>query len=187
MKVKQDATGETVATVVAGMRAGYLVNGTAQASGNTVSALSRSREVDIVADQENEGYVRAESYIYVQDFGGITSTASGVGNSVWADNAGDELEMDVLQENRADVDAEAAFYGGAGYDVNVNATAYGNNVYGSVCSDCDGRLQADNRQLNTAGVTASAKTSIGGSARSVTSTATATGNNAAFYANRPNR
>ena len=184
-KAKQDATGDTIATIVASVRSGALVDATAQASGNTVSAHSLSREVEVKTDQENEGYVRAESYIYVQDFGGVTSTASGVGNSLWVDQAGDVAEIHALQENHADVDAEAAFYGGAGYDVNVSATAYGNTIYGSVCSDCDGRLQADNRQINTAGVSASAKTAIGGSARTVNSSAHAVGNNAAYYANRP--
>ena len=183
----QHATGQTIASVVGNVKSGYLVNTDAQASGNTVSLLSRSRDAGIDARQKQEGYVRAETYLYVQDFGAASALANGVGNSIWADNAGEDLDIDADQENDGQVDVEAAFFGGNGYDAEVLATGYGNNVYGSVCSDCEGGLTANNRQINTGGVNVTARTDIGGSARNVRSTAHAVGNNAAFYANNPNR
>ena len=179
--VHQHATGQTVATTVAGVRSGYLVDGTAEATGNAASLQTLSHEAMLTARQKQEGYVRAETHLYVQDFGGVTASASGVGNSVIAENSADWLEIYADQENDGLIDVEASFVGGDGYDATVNATAYGNNVYGSVCGDCDGTLKAENRQVNTAGVNATARTVVSGSARTVTSTARAVGNNAAFY------
>jgi hypothetical protein len=178
----QHATGQTVATVVGDVRSGYLVDGAANASGNSISLQSLSREAALDARQKQEGYVRAETYLTVRDFGGISASAYGVGNSIIAENDG-ELDIYADQENDARVDVDAAFFGGNGYDADVSAAAYGNSVYGAACGDCNDGLYADNRQVNTAGVNASARPVINGSARSVSSTARAVGNSAVFYGN----
>ena len=181
----QHATGQTIASTVGNVRSGYLVDATAHASGNSIDLRSRSLEAKVDARQKQEGYVRAETYLYVQDFGAMTATASGVGNSIIAENSGESLDIYSDQENDGTVDVEAALFGGDGYDSSVSAEAYGNNVYGSVCYDCDGQLTVDNRQVNTAGVYATARTTINGSARTVQSKAHAVGNNAVYYVTTP--
>ena len=181
----QHATGQTIASTVGNVRSGYLVDATSHASGNSIEMLSRSLEATVDARQKQEGYVRAETYLYVQDFGAMSASASGVGNSIIAENSGESLDIYSDQENDGQVDVEAALFGGDGYDASVSAEAYGNTVYGSICYDCDGQLNVDNRQVNTAGVTATARTSIGGSARTVQSNARAVGNNAAYYTITP--
>ena len=180
LKGHQHATGQTVATIVGDIRSGYLTEGSASASGNTIGLESASREATVSARQKQEGYVRAETYLTVRDFGGISASAAGVGNSIIAENEG-ELEIYADQENDGRIDVDAAFFGGDGYDADVNAVAYGNSVQGAACGDCGDGLQAENRQINSGGVNASARTSVNGSARALNTTARAVGNNAVFY------
>ena len=181
----QRTSGQTIAESTTQVTSGAQVDGNATATANNVSAISQSIDLSVVAEQSNAGYVRAENYVYVQDFGAISSTAAGVGNSVMAGNQGENLDLYTDQQNDGFIDVEAGLEAGFGYDATVAATAFGNAVTGYVCTDCDGRLDATNRQVNNAGVSASTNATIDGNGRFVSSTASAVGNNATYYVAKP--
>lgn len=164
----------------------YVTQTSATASANNISAGNEGALLDMTALQQNQAYVRAQAQSSGYQFGSGTATAYGVGNSVLAGQLGEEVVLDVEQLNIAGgVEAIAAYTGHDGYDASASAMAMGNASTGYVCSDCDGRMNVNNRQTNDADVAASGTVTITGSARSAIGSAHAVGNTASYYASRP--
>lgn len=184
--VKQISTGFTDASVGAKVDNGQTVASFASAAANSVSLANQGASTAGSVEQKHEGYVRAESALYVGEFGTATSTATGVGNTVAAAAYGDALTLDTNQLNSGGVDAYADFHGYDGYDAEVTASAYGNGVSAQACSDCDGVLDARNTQVNDGNVSSVVRAEVG-QARSVRSAATAVGNQASYVVSRPSR
>lgn len=159
---------------------------TATASGNNVNASNEGLLLDVTTSQSNTSYVRAQAEETSFEFGGGSATAYGVGNSTLAGNFGPEIRLNNTQINSGGgVEAVASFSGDTGYDAYSSATAMGNAATGYSCSSCTGRMTIANSQTNSADVGARSTTTLTGTARYVTGTATAVGNNGSFYVSTP--
>ncbi|MBW3616142.1 MAG: holdfast anchor protein HfaD [Proteobacteria bacterium] len=180
----QVSTGSTEASVGAEVDNGQTVAAFSSAAANSVTLANQGASTTAAVAQEHLGYVRAESALYVGEFGRASANAAGVGNTVSAAVYGDTLTLDTDQLNSGGVDAYASFDGSTGYDLDVNASAYGNAVSAQACSDCDGVLDARNTQVNDGDVSAVTRADVGG-ARSVLANATAVGNQASYVVSRP--
>jgi len=163
----------------------YLATTSATATGNNISATNQGPLLDVTADQNNQAYVRAQaensSYLYSAP----QVSAYGVGNSVLAGDLNGQLVLDNAQVNDGGgIESVASFTGGQGYDPTVSSTAVGNAATGYACGDCGG-MSIESRQVNNVDVGATSTTTITGYARRVNGVATAVGNTATYYVNRP--
>lgn len=158
---------------------------TATASGNNVNTVNEGDLLDVTARQSNQAYVRAQSASSAYQYGSASASAYGVGNAIVAGDIGGELLLDTVQSNDGGgIEAVARFDGTEGYDASVSATAYGNSVTGYACSDCQGRLDVNNDQINNADVGAQSVVNVA-SGRSARGAANAVGNSATYYVSRP--
>lgn len=162
------------------------LNNVATATANNFNASNEGGPLEIIAQQVNKGYVRAQADNVADQFGTNNAMAYGVGNSATASESGIELSMDFDQVNRGGVTAVSTVSGGTGYDSSSTSVAMGNAITGSACSTCGGVIDITSRQVNSNTITAGSTTTIGGTARSATSVSTAVGNSATFYSSRPN-
>ena len=181
----QVATGATEASVGGHVYNGYLVNGLSSAAANSATLANKGASTDAKVSQAHEGYVRAETALFVGEYGGVNSQAFAAANTVSAAGYGETLKIDTDQLNTGGVDAAASFDGYDGYDAEVHASATGNGVSVQACSDCDGVLDANNNQVNGGDVSAVSRADVGTSARAVNATATAVGNSASYVVSRP--
>lgn len=157
----------------------------ATASGNNVNTVNQGHLLDVTARQSNQAYVRAQSASSAYQYGSASASAYGVGNAIVAGDIGGELLLDTVQSNDGGgIEAVARFDGTEGYDASVSATAYGNSVTGYACSDCQGRLDVNNDQINNADVGAQSVVNVT-SGRSARGAANAVGNSATYYVSRP--
>ncbi len=184
LNAAQVSTGSTEASVGAEVDNGQTVAAFSSAAANSVTLANQGASTTAAVGQEHLGYVRAESALYVGEFGRASANAAGVGNTVSAVAYGDTLTLNTDQLNSGGVDAYASFDGSTGYDLDVNASAYGNAVSAQACSDCDGVLDARNTQVSNGDVSAVTRADVGG-ARSVLANATAVGNQASYVVSRP--
>jgi hypothetical protein len=165
------------------------LNNAATASANNISVSNDGGPLDVVAVQNNQGYVRGQAESTAYAFGTSSAAANGVGNSAIYGETGGQITLNSAQFNSgAGVEAVASSGGSVGYDLSSSATAMGNAVTGYACSACGGVMNITSGQVNTADVGARSSIPYAGDAgpvRSAISTATAVGNSATFYVSRP--
>ena len=192
VRLNQSASGDhTQATVF--MSAGRV--GTSQFPGitsaastavaNNAMAENNGGPMNLASRQSNTSYVRAQTVNNADSFGASTTLSYGVGNSLTATEFGPELVLDNNQFNDGGVASIAEASGREGFDMSVQATAMGNAVTGTVCTECGGVIDVNNRQVNRSNVTASTRATMGGSSRNTVGVATAIGNTASFTATSP--
>jgi hypothetical protein len=189
LNLTQSVTGQrTQATVNANAGNAQTIVGQADAIGNNISITNTTGPLNVVTNQNNVGYVQAQSVVTSYEFGTAQANAYGVGNSVMAGNQGQAVTIDNTQVNSGDgVVAQASFGSGAGgYDSASSAIAMGNAITGYVCSTCGGKMTVTNRQTNSADVAATGVVNVTAASRTATATASATGNTASFYVSSPN-
>ncbi len=161
-------------------------NTSATATANNFNGSNEQGAFTVGVDQSNDAYVRAQGVETSYQFGGATVSAYGVGNSTFAGDFGSSIALTNTQVNGVGgTESVASFTGNNGYDAFVSSTAMGNAVTGYACSQCGGVMSVHNSQTNNGDASATASTSITGSARAVRGTATAVGNNASFYVSQP--
>lgn len=162
--------------------------GEAVATSNNISANNQAGDLNVTDSQTNGTYTQADSVVTAYEYGSAQSTAQGVGNAMMAANVGPTTEVSNTQNNTAGVQVMSSFTGGnsngASYDSVSSASAIGNSATGFACTDCGGVLTVNNSQTNSGGVGASSTVTLTGSNRSVSSVATAVGNNATFYVSK---
>ena len=188
LNLTQSVTGQrTQATVNANAGNAQTLVGQADAIGNNISITNTTGPLNVVTNQNNAGYVQAQSVVTSYEFGTAQSNAYGVGNSVMAGNQGQAVTIDNTQVNSGDgVVVQASFGSGAGgYDSASSAVAMGNAITGYVCTTCGGKMTVTNRQTNSADVAASGVVNVTAASRTATATASATGNTASFYVSSP--
>jgi hypothetical protein len=190
--VRQTATGDhTQATVfVSAGRAGSAshhgsVSAASSAVANNAMVENHGGPANVNSRQDNTSYVRAQTVSNVDSVGVHTALAYGVGNSLTATEFGPELVLDNRQFNDGGVASIAEIGGREGYDVAAQASAIGNAVTGTVCTECGGVIDVNNRQVNRSNVVATTKVNMTGANRSATGVATAVGNTASFFATTP--
>ena len=171
------------------MQTGTSVNGSATASGNSITVENEWGYATLGRDgsevfQGNGAEIEAVSTVSIDDWSGTSgSTAYGVGNSALISNIGSDTAMYANQENYGDVSSYASF-DGASYDGSfgyVSSTAIGNAATATMCYSCsnDGVLSGRTNQTNSANVSAYgvARSNGGGF---VQGAATAVGNSATY-------
>jgi hypothetical protein len=157
----------------------------ATAAGNNINAVNDGYLLDVTGRQANQAYVRAQSSSSAYQYGSASASAYGVGNAIVAGDIGGELILDTYQTNGGGgIEAVAQFDGTEGYDGQASATAYGNEVTGYACSECQGRVDVNNGQVNNADVGAQSVVNVQ-SGRSARGVASAVGNSATYYVSRP--
>ncbi len=184
--LRQRQAGDAVtANVSANSGNAWDLAGRARATANQSVLYNQGGSVVVTTDQSNLSQVRSATVVTAYDYGAATANAAGTGNEVSIGNNDRYVEIDNAQVNSGGVEVTSEFAGAYGYDVRVGAEATGNAVTGYACSECDGQMVITNDQTNSGPVSARATATIQGSARSVVTSATATGNTATFYVSRP--
>jgi hypothetical protein len=186
LNIKQSATGNhTQGTAFSSGGTMQSVNTAGTAIANNVSINNTGPGLNVVTDQNNTSYVRAQTDNNAYSFGSVTAAAYGVGNSVLAGEVGGQLHLDNNQVEAGGVLAQATAGGNTGYDISAQSTAIGNAVTGYACSECGGVINVGNRQTNSSNITSSSTINVGGSNRTATGISTAVGNTATFYSSKP--
>lgn len=186
LTLRQRQAGDAVtANVSANAGNAWDLAGRARATANQSVLYNQGGSVVVTTDQSNLSQVRSSTVVTAYDFGAATANAAGTGNEVSIGNNDRYVEIDNAQVNSGGVEVTSEFAGAFGYDVRVGAEATGNAVTGYACSECEGQMVVTNDQTNTGPVSARSTTTIQGAARSVVTSATATGNTATFYVSRP--
>ena len=163
---------------------GTITNATASA--NNANITNVGGDLNVITNQDNGAYVRAQAEETSYSFGGATAQAYGVGNSALAGNYGPNVTVDNTQVNSGGgVDAIASFSGTDGYDAYASSTAMGNAVTGYACSLCQPSMTATNRQTNSADIGSTTSVTVDGSGRRTVGSSTAVGNSASFYVTQP--
>jgi hypothetical protein len=187
----QSTTDQTKAGQVLNADDGQTLIGVATATANNISASNQSGDLNLTSVQTNGAFTQGDSVVTAVAFGTAQVTGSGVGNSVMAANVGPSTELSNVQVNNGEVQGNASFTGGSSdptqtsYDLTVSSTAFGNAATAFACSDCGGVINVGNSQTNANTIAATSLVDLNGPNRSVTSTATAVGNNASFYVTKP--
>lgn len=170
---------------------GFDITAGSTASGNSITVHNEWGYATLGQDgdafyQENQGTVRAETFVTLDDwYGATTASAYGVGNSALISNIGSDAGLYGVQVNHQTVDAYASLTGssvagGTGY---VNATAIGNAMSGYVCTTCaDAGIAGTVSQTNYADVRAQGVITTTGATGGLFGSATAVGNTASFRA-----
>jgi hypothetical protein len=168
---------------------GQTIQSAATATANNISASNQGGDLNVQDTQSNASFTYGNAVATGFEYGSGQATAYGVGNSVLASNFGPTTELNNNQTNSAGTDATASFTGGntggPSYDAVASSSAIGNAATAFACSDCGGTITINNAQMSTGGVEATSSVNITGANRSVTSIATAQGNNATFYVSKP--
>ncbi len=186
LTLRQRQAGDAVtANVSANAGNAWDLAGRARATANQSVLYNQGGSVVVTTDQSNLSQVRSSTVVTAYDYGAATANAAGTGNEVSIGNNDRYVEIDNAQVNSGGVEVTSEFAGAFGYDVRVGAEATGNAVTGYACSECEGQMVVTNDQTNSGPVSARSTTTIQGSARSVVTRATATGNTATFYVSRP--
>jgi hypothetical protein len=186
LTLRQRQAGDAVtANVSANAGNAWDLAGRARATANQSVLYNQGGSVVVTTDQSNLSQVRSSTVVTAYDFGAATANAAGTGNEVSIGNNDRYVEIDNAQVNSGGVEVTSEYAGAFGYDVRVGAEATGNAVTGYACSECEGQMVVTNDQTNSGPVSARSTTTISGSARSVVTSATATGNTATFYVSRP--
>jgi len=186
LTLRQRQAGDAVtANVSANAGNAWDLAGRARATANQSVLYNQGGSVVVTTDQSNLSQVRSTTVVTAYDYGAATANAAGTANEVSIGNNDRYVEIDNAQVNSGGVEVTSEFAGAFGYDVRVGAEATGNAVTGYACSECEGQMVVTNDQTNSGPVSARSTTTIQGSARSVVTSATATGNTATFYVSRP--
>jgi hypothetical protein len=163
------------------------IEGDATVTANNIAITNQADALNVVTNQSNASFTFADSVATGFEFGDGQATAFGVGNSMLAGNFGPSTTVNNTQVNTGGIEANASFTGDNGFDASTSATAMGNAAIAFACSQCGGVINITNSQTTSGGgVEANATTNITTQGRSVSSVATAVGNNATFYVSRPN-
>lgn len=182
LDIRQRMTGDhTQASAIVSGGNAWDIQASTNAMANNATVHNQGGSVDVLSEQENSGYLRAETVLGAYDFGAASGTAYGAANALEVGNNDVLVVIDSTQLNSGGVEVVAGFAGNGGYDVALGATAIGNTVTGYACSECIGYLDATNTQVNTGNVSATATSTVGAGNRSVIGSATAVGNSATFY------
>ncbi len=175
---------ETRATNEVYVVTGNMVAGAATATANTTVVGNTDGYAELDSVQINQSLVEAENQVQLDTWYGIGSaSAYGVGNTVHLSSLSAEAVMRTDQLNNGDVNSYSTFRGGYGEHLVNSATSIGNSASGLACGNCDGVLDATNRQENNGAIRASARTYTGHS-HFVTGSATAVGNSASYESSR---
>lgn len=185
--LQQSANGElTFASSEIGIAAAKDVVGAANALANNATIDNSFGFVDVTATQDNTSFVRAESFVTLENFDGFgSSTAFGVGNSLTVSNFGSDVLVDATQTNQADIVSISEFAGSSfqGAFASTNATAFGNALTATTCSTCGAAVTGFSRQVNAGQVTAQSVL-VGGTLGSAIGSSAAIGNSATFQSVR---
>lgn len=173
---------------------GLNVTSASQASGNTHTMTNTFGFVDLGNFQNNQGYVRSQSAVQLDQFSGFaTSSAYSVGNSMLLSNSASDTVLGNLQIAEGGVDALASLTGASatGAPVTLSASAIGNAVTGFLCGNCgDPRatpnLTATSNQVNFGAVRSFGTVTMTGPSGAVIASGAAIGNTASFISNRGN-
>jgi hypothetical protein len=157
----------------------------ANAAGNQGVFVNQGGALIVETDQSNQAQIRSNAINTAYDYGAIEAYAQAAGNQLHIGNNDVYVQIDNTQFNDGGVQSTASFAGHNGYDVYVGADAVGNGITGYGCAACQGTMDTTNNQVNNGAVSATANTSITGSARAVITGTNATGNAATFYVSRP--
>jgi hypothetical protein len=185
--------GQTLAGQIVNAGDAQTLAGEATATGNNISASNQGGDLNLTSAQTNAAYTQADSVVTAYAFGSASVTGSGVGNSVMAANYGVSTELSNTQVNDGEVDGSASFTGGAtdptqpSYDLTASSSAVGNAATAFACTDCGGVITIASSQTNTNTIDATTQVDMTGDNRSITSTATAIGNNASFYVSKSSK
>lgn len=162
------------------------IEGDATVTANNIAITNQADALNVVTNQSNASFTFADSVATGFEFGDGQATAFGVGNSMLAGNFGPSTTVSNTQVNTGGIEANASFTGDNGFDASTSATAMGNAAIAFACSQCGGVINITNSQTTSGGgVEANATTNITTQGRSVSSVATAVGNNATFYVSKP--
>ena len=170
---------------------GQTIVGEGAATANNISLSNTAGDLNVTDSQANGSFIEANSVATAFEFGSGEADSSGVGNETVAANFGPTTEISNTQVNNNGLQSTATFTGGntdpgePSYDASASASAIANATTAFACSACDGVLSASSSQTNTGGVGAVATVNVTGANRSVSSVATAMGNNATFYVSKP--
>src|SRR5690606_4644734 len=182
LDIRQRMTGDhTQASAIVSGGNAWDIQASTNAMANNATVYNQGGSVDVLSEQDNSGYLRAETVLSAYDFGAASGTAYGAANALEVGNNDVLVVIDSTQLNSGGVEVVAGFAGNGGYDVALGATAIGNTVTGYACSECIGYLDATNTQVNTGNVSATVTSTVGAGNRSVIGSATAVGNSATFY------
>lgn len=158
--------------------------GTSAITGNNLNMINEGGVGALAADQSNSGDLFAQTIIDVGAFpGDVSGAAMAIGNSASAATTGPASSMHTVQNNSGAVIAQSLFTGDSGLTGASTATAYGNAVSGTLC-ECDGELNAYNRQANSATVRAHTY-NLANDTAALTATSVAAGNTATYRIGSP--
>lgn len=160
------------------------ISSSSTAVANNISISNSDNPLAVASSQTNNAYVRAETDVYANAYGGISSNAMGVANASSVAPLGEEITVDNNQISSAGVEALASFTGGTGigYDSEVSSTAIGNASTAYACTNCgEARMTINNYQNNSGQVRSSSTTTISAEGRRASNVATAVGNSATYY------
>lgn len=173
---------------------GTNVTSASQAAGNTHTMTNAFGYTNIDNFQNNQGYVRSESAVWLDTFNGYAvSSAYGVGNSMLLSNSASDTRLANRQITEGGVDAVADLTGASatGAPGILSTMAIGNAVTGFLCGNCGDpaaapSISADNNQVNFSGVRAFGTVNMLGASGPVIASGAAVGNTASFIARRGN-
>ena len=160
------------------------ISSSSTAVANNISISNSDNPLSVASSQTNNAYVRAETDVYANSYGGVSSNAMGVANSSSVIQIGEEITVDNNQVSTSGVEVLASFTGGdgIGYDSETSSTAIGNASSAYACTSCgEAKMTITNRQNNSGSVRSTSTTTIGAEGRRVTNAATAVGNSATYY------
>lgn len=183
VEITAEQHADNATSAVTTVEQGYAYNllGSAAATGNNVNVTASNYAAQMGVDQTNGGPVSSNADVKLDSwYGSGTALSYAMANSAILSNNGSYAGVENAQSNLGDVTARASFSGGAGGDAMSSATAVGNAVSGYACSECQGTLEANNRQVNSGAVRSYSTFSAGGSMGTATGISTAVGNTATF-------
>lgn len=183
VQAEQHADNATAASTTVDQGYAYNLLGSASATANNINVIGSNYAAELGSDQTNGGPVTAGTDIKLDSwYGSATSLSYAMANSAILSNNGSYAGVENAQTNTGDVLAKSSFTGGAGGggDGMANATAVGNAVSGYACAECQGTLEANNRQVNNGSVRAVSSFTAGGPMGTATGISSAVGNTATF-------
>ncbi len=174
--------------------AGTNVTSASQAAGNTHTMANTFGYANVDNFQNNQGYVRSESAVWLDTFNGYAvSSAYGVGNSMLLSNSASDTRLANRQITEGNVDAVADLTGASATGATgiISSMAIGNAVTGFLCGNCGDptaapSISADNNQLNYSAVRSFGTVNMLGASGAIIASGAAVGNTASFIANRGN-
>jgi hypothetical protein len=173
---------------------GTNVTSASQAAGNTHTMTNAFGYTNVDNFQNNQGYVRSESALWLDTFNGYAvSSAYGVGNSMLLSNSASDTRLANRQIAEGGVDAVADLTGASatGAPGILSSMAIGNAVTGFLCGNCGDptaapSISGENNQINYGGVRAFGTVNMLGASGPIIASGAAVGNTASFIARRGN-